>query len=258
MMSSLFAKLQRKPNVTFPEPRSDAPLAVIGDIHGCLSLLERLLAKLPNGVPVVCVGDYVDRGPDSLDTLRYLKEHENITCLMGNHEEMLLGFLADPGKEAGRWLRNGGLETLAYSGIAHKAGLTSNPETWTTDALQTASDLLVEKMGDALVDWLGTRPLIHQSGNIVIVHAALDPKEPIPEFDLQRPVPQTMRQTYLWGHPDFFTTARSDGWWVAHGHTIMHQPVIAEGRISLDTGAYATEVLTGAILSPEDVEVISA
>ncbi len=48
----------------------------------------------------------------------------------------------------------------------------------------------------------------------------------------------------LWGHPDFMTTARTDGAWVAHGHTVV--PVAeagadARGRSAVDTGALLHE-----------------
>ncbi len=57
----------------------------------------------------------------------------------------------------------------------------------------------------------------------------------------------------LWGHPDFMITARTDGAWVAHGHTVV--PVAeagadARGRIAVDTGAYYTNRLTAAFIMP--------
>jgi len=41
-----------------------------------------------------------------------------VTCLMGNHERMCLDFLAEPEERGGRWLRNGGLQTVASYGVA--------------------------------------------------------------------------------------------------------------------------------------------
>lgn len=65
---------------------------VIGDLHGCYDLLERLLAKVqfdPGKDRLFSVGDLVDRGPDSIHCLQLLDEPW-FYAVMGNHEEMLL------------------------------------------------------------------------------------------------------------------------------------------------------------------------
>ncbi|MGC1259650.1 MAG: serine/threonine protein phosphatase, partial [Jannaschia helgolandensis] len=54
--------------------------------------------------------------------------------------------------------------------------------------------------------------------------------------------------TMIWGHPDFRTTPRRDGIWVAHGHTVVDVPEIADGRIALDTGAHFSGLLTVGVL----------
>lgn len=71
----------------------------IGDIQGCLSNLEK---ALPHGIKdskfYVFLGDYIDRGPDSLGVLKWLKKNcfknnklkENVVLLMGNHERHLI------------------------------------------------------------------------------------------------------------------------------------------------------------------------
>jgi len=78
--------------------------------------------------PRVFVGDYVDRGENSADVLRTLfalKDDRKVVCLIGNHEDMMLGFIDDPEKKGARWLRYGGLQTLASFGIG---GVTSSSE----------------------------------------------------------------------------------------------------------------------------------
>ena len=72
----------------------------VGDIHGCHDLLTALLDGVRGhaaGRPyrLVFLGDYIDRGPDSaavVATVRALQAQspETVTCLMGNHEIMLL------------------------------------------------------------------------------------------------------------------------------------------------------------------------
>ncbi|MEC4575711.1 polynucleotide kinase-phosphatase [Streptomyces virginiae] len=79
------------------------PFDIIGDIHGCSSELETLLAKLgyedgvhPEGRTAVFVGDLVDRGPDSPGVLRRVMgmvRSGNALCVPGNHENKLGRYL---------------------------------------------------------------------------------------------------------------------------------------------------------------------
>ncbi len=92
---------------------------VIGDIHGCLDPLRRLMAQLrpSEADEVIFLGDYVDRGPDSRGVIEYLLTlRGRYTFLMGNHERMFLDFLQ--GKERALFLYNGGAATLeSYGGF---------------------------------------------------------------------------------------------------------------------------------------------
>ena len=71
----------------------------IGDIHGCLHLLNSLIEKIrfDNDDVIIFLGDYIDRGydaPGTIDRLiKFNKEHKKCVFLRGNHEAMLLGFL---------------------------------------------------------------------------------------------------------------------------------------------------------------------
>ncbi len=82
---------------------------VVGDIHGCLEPLERLLTKIAprSDDEVVFVGDYIDRGPQSREVVdRLLGLPFRCVFLLGNHERMLLDFLAGEDEEI--YLENGG------------------------------------------------------------------------------------------------------------------------------------------------------
>lgn len=242
MISSWIAKL-RGNSPEFAAISPDAPLFVIGDIHGRADLLLRALAKLTPGVPIVCVGDLIDRGEQSSEVLSLLADRPDILCLKGNHEDMLLQFLDDPVAHGARWLRYGGLQTLASFGVT---GVT---ETSPAEARVTARDALKVNMGPDLENWLRRLPLSHQSGNLVVVHAAANPRVEMRE---QQP------RHLLWGHPDFLRVKRSDGLWVAHGHTVVETPYAKDGRIAVDTGAYATGALTIADISAAGVRFITA
>lgn len=232
MIRKLLRRLATGPE--FPAIAPDSPFIAVGDIHGRADLLKRFL-DMRQTYPVICVGDYVDRGDESAEVLHLLQQRPDITCLSGNHEEMMLDFLKNPDKAGPMWLRHGGLQTLASFGVA---GVT---DTSGKEALGAARDALKEAMGPKLMTWLLNLPTRWQSGNVAVVHAGADPLFSIAD---QR------TKTLHWGHPDFAKTGRKDGVWVIHGHTIVDAPIGHAGRIAIDTGAYATGRLTTALVEP--------
>ena len=92
---------------------------VIGDIHGCVEELRRLIEALPlrGGDSVVFLGDYIDRGPDSAAVVAYLislrQQLDGIewVFLKGNHEDMFLSYLGLDGQHGDMFLINGGNAT---------------------------------------------------------------------------------------------------------------------------------------------------
>ncbi len=201
-------------------------MAVIGDVHGRADLLARALED-SRGIPTVCVGDYIDRGPQSADVLAMLRARPDVTCLAGNHEDMLLAFLDAPEQAGPTWLRHGGEATVESFGL--------NGDLARGGPLADLRDALAAAMGEDLIGWLRDLPVLHINGNVAVVHAAADPAKPLDQQD---------RRTLLWGHPGFARGRRRDGMWVVHGHTVVAQPSLANGRIAVDTGAYATNRLT--------------
>jgi len=233
-----------------PPPRPDEPFLAIGDVHGRADLvieLDGLVEAECPGRTVVFLGDYVDRGEHSREVLELLMalspdSAPPVICLAGNHESMMLEFLDQPETAARRWLRNGGLQTLASFGAAPPAGGLDDPET-----LVVLRDRLACAMGDEMIAWLRARPLMWHSGNVWAVHAGADPDLPMAE---QAP------QTLLWGHAGFLRGQRSDGQWVVHGHTVVDRPQVRDGRIAVDTGAYATGRLSAAIIASDGVRFL--
>mgnify|MGYP001170460899 CR=1 FL=1 len=71
---------------------SEHKVWVIGDIHGFKKTLDALIIKLDLGPEdiVICLGDMVDRGPDSVGVVELFRGRDNLYALKGNHEEMLL------------------------------------------------------------------------------------------------------------------------------------------------------------------------
>lgn len=73
---------------------------MIGDIHGCYNLLTSILTKWnPVEEQLVILGDYIDRGPDSLKVIQkimQLSRDYDVVTLSGNHERLLLSWLEKP------------------------------------------------------------------------------------------------------------------------------------------------------------------
>ena len=228
----------------------EQPFVAIGDIHGRADLLlelDGLIKARCSDWPVVFLGDYVDRGEQSRDVLGLLMSVSRestppVTCLMGNHERMLLDFLDNPVGNESRWLRNGGLQALASFGVAMPRGDTNDPAVF-----EDLHDRLSDAMGDKMIAWLRALPLKWRSGNVWAVHAGADPDLPMTEQP---------DDVLLWGHSAFRQTPRPDGHWVIHGHTIVDIAQIQRGRIALDTGAYATGRLSAAGISADGVDFI--
>ncbi len=221
----------------------ERPIAVIGDVHGCDDLLARMLDWLGREAPdhrPVLVGDLMDRGEDSAGVLRRVMGRPEVVALKGNHEAMCLAFLDEPEAQGQQWLRNGGLQTLASFGLRRPG-----PE---PEELRDAAARLRDAMGEAMVDWLRARPLWWRSGNVAVVHAGADPRRPLEDQE---------EAVLLWQRPRRGERARTDGVWVVHGHTIVPEPEVAPGRINVDTGAFATGVLTAVLMEPGAVRFVA-
>jgi bis(5'-nucleosyl)-tetraphosphatase (symmetrical) len=124
----------------------------IGDIQGCNDELQTLLARVRFSADrdqIYFVGDLVNRGPASLEALRFVHAlADNAVVVLGNHDLHLLA--------------------VAY-GIRHNR------------KADTLDDVLTARDRDRLLEWLITRPLAHsaqrQDGNTdLIVHAGLVPQ----------------------------------------------------------------------------------
>ncbi|MDB6139613.1 MAG: serine/threonine protein phosphatase, partial [Verrucomicrobiaceae bacterium] len=89
----------------------------IGDVHGCLTALQRLDKELAFGPEdkVIALGDYIDRGPDSkgvIDYLISLGRRARLVTLRGNHEVMMLAARTSGVDYMLSWLGVGGEATM--------------------------------------------------------------------------------------------------------------------------------------------------
>jgi serine/threonine protein phosphatase 1 len=203
----------------------------IGDIHGRSDLLLLLLEAIERDAQgrsrhLVFLGDYVDRGPASagvVSTLRRLQEEgpDSITCLMGNHEAMLLDALTDPAAES-LWLMNGGSRTLA----AFEA----------RGAQELPADVLA---------WLAALPIRSEDDRRHYVHAGFRPG---------RTIAQQLPDDFLWIREPFLSAEFDFGKHVVHGHTALMggRPDARTHRTNLDTAAAYGGPLTAGRFGPED------
>lgn len=261
----MFRKLFSKDQID-TDPQIDSlnillPLAVetphflVGDIHGRHDLLTRMIEKIRtrfdgmtdhDAAKVVFFGDFVDRGEDSravLTDLMALDQDDAVVCLMGNHEKMLLQFMEKPAKNGRRWLRYGGLQTLASFGVR---GIHERME---SEDLEDAAAQFEDLLPEGMLDWIKNLKLTYQTGNLLCVHASVDPTVPIEEQS---------KSALLWGHPEFENTPHPSGLTIAHGHTIVAKAGKVNHRLQLDTGSYATGKLSAALVLGEDVEILQA
>jgi len=120
---------------------------VIGDIHGCWRTLQGLLEKIewnPARDELWLVGDFVNRGPRSLEVLRWaVAHHDQVTAVLGNHDLHLLG---------------------------RACGVAAAKKSDTLDEILEAADR------EELLEWLRQLPLMHQFGRFILVHAGLAPE----------------------------------------------------------------------------------
>ncbi len=124
----------------------------IGDLQGCFQSLLRLMSLLhfdPRHDRLWFVGDLVNRGPESLQVLRYIKNlGPAAVTVLGNHDLFLL---------------------------AVAAKLTPLRKKDTLASILEAADR------DELMTWLRQQPLLHREGEYVLVHAGLLPQWSVEE-----------------------------------------------------------------------------
>lgn len=120
-------------------------LFAVGDLQGCLESLKGLLEQLPKSAHIIFVGDIVNRGPQSLKTLRKVKklcDSGRAEMVLGNHDLHLLAVAAGAGR-------------------VHRK--------------DTIGEILEARDCDELIDWLRKQPLIINTPGTVFVHAGIPP-----------------------------------------------------------------------------------
>lgn len=242
----------------WPTGKADGQLIyAVGDIHGCYDQLRRLLAQIESDAhdrargrtaSVIFCGDYVDRGPASrqvLDALCWLKRWRpfHVVFLKGNHEQVMLDYLATPDRAAD-WLRFGGAATLQSYGVTAPAF--DDP----ADAHRAARDDLLERLPVSHLRFLESLELMIGVGDYAFVHAGIRPGVALAKQS---------EDDLLWIREEFLEIAGPHDRIIVHGHTWdSDQPQVRPHRIGIDTGAYETGVLTAIRIEDDSVTMLSA
>lgn len=190
---------------------------VIGDLHGCVDELDRLLDALAPGAAdtVCCLGDYIDRGPSPRGVIERLLRlrHEGPQCvfLKGNHEDMFLSYLGYPGHYGDAFLYNGGETTMASYGIQGRRGAEA-----------------VACLPPSHLAFLRALEMRRTFGRFLCVHAGI---RPTCALDQQND------EDLLWIREEFILSEHLFPFTVVFGHTpqrevLVHLPF----KIGLDTG----------------------
>jgi serine/threonine protein phosphatase 1 len=147
----------------------------IGDIHGDMEALERVLAKLPRpdaGDTLVLLGDYVDRGPRSRDVVEFVRSElpkrfpGKLVVLRGNHEDGWLRVASGGWPEFIVPKSNGCLATLRSWTGAPQSESMPTPDEW--NAMSMGSFFPEE-----IVDWMMGLPYWYEDEHAIYVHAGL-------------------------------------------------------------------------------------
>jgi serine/threonine protein phosphatase 1 len=188
----------------------------VGDIHGCLDKLERLMEEIgpdPRKDTLIFLGDYIDRGPDSRGVVEFILDiretHPRVACLMGNHEEMFLDFIRDQSNRALYFL-NGGRATLKSYG------------------LDAEGPVREKDIPETHLRFFRTLLLHYEWADFIFVHAGLRPGVPLEKQD---------REDLIWIRNTFIFGPWEGEKKVVFGHTPFRHPYESSRRIGIDTGA---------------------
>jgi len=209
-----------------------ADIYAIGDVHGHLDALERLLEKLQPDLEqdrLVFMGDYIDRGPHPKGVVDYVLRLKDsappgkVICLKGNHEAMFLNFLK--GQDLELFLVNGGLSTIR--------------DYWGNDWSRLEQMVLPPEHER----FFRELQLYYETPEYIFVHGGLRPGVPVAEQG---------EEDLLWIRGEFIAAMDDFGRKVIFGHTPFRQPLILPNKIGIDTGAAYGNALTCLKLPQEE------
>jgi serine/threonine protein phosphatase 1 len=231
---------------------ADRVVYAVGDIHGRCDLLAALLTGVEQHARqsgyvchvVVFLGDYLSRGLDSRAVLERVRTwrpdlpdlpgRAKVVALKGNHEDLALRFLGGD-LEAGRhWFDYGGLSALAHYGVVAPDPLARDVAT-----LMALRQGFEQALPPEHLAFLRDLAISHREFDYCFVHAGVRPGVALAD--------QTAHDQ-MWIRKRFLESHAEHGAMIVHGHSIHAEPEVHANRIGIDTGAYASGVLTCLVL----------
>lgn len=230
----------------------------IGDIHGQFDMLRAAHDRIErdrratgdDAAPVVHLGDFCDRGPDTAGVIGLLAdgiaEGRPWRAVMGNHDRLFRDFLqsgalTDARLRAGlNWLsyNMGGRETLRSYGIDVDGDLP--PE--------RLHDQAMAAVPDSHKQFLAGLETYIELDDLILVHAGILPGVALKDQD---------EEDLVWIREEFLYDTRDHGKLVVHGHTPVDAPMHCGNRVNLDTGAGFGDPLTAAVFEGRDCWVLT-
>jgi len=212
---------------------------IVGDVHGEYKSLLSLIDKMPLNSQLIFVGDLVDRGMESAQVVRFVRDNK-LLCVKGNHELMMVEygrkFIKDVEEyrtidQDNMWLQHGGKETLLSYGLISMQGnqMIVHP---------FIKDFIFQFKDD--INWMDKLPIYieldkkHSSGRTIVVsHSAIasvwggrDDKALESEFN----------NTVLWGRKKPLDV---EPIFNIFGHTTQQYMADIQGHyVNVDTGCY--------------------
>lgn len=229
----------RSPIAPAPAVPAGHRIYAVGDVHGCLAELDRVLAMIEDDdahrpaaeTMLIFLGDLVDRGPDSagvLDRLLTLSTtRAGVRFLKGNHEEVFLHALSGEKDALRLFCRVGGRETILSYGVSaaeYDALDYGDLAARMQELIPAAHRAFVAGFEDMIV-----------AGDYAFVHAGIRPEVALDE---QR------GSDLRWIRETFLDYRRPHPKVIVHGHTITSDVDRRPNRIGIDTGAYASGKLS--------------
>jgi serine/threonine protein phosphatase 1 len=199
----------------------------IGDIHGCLDKVQRLIEKLnydPAADRLIFLGDYIDRGPASKGVIDFMikLKHGNTdnVFLMGNHEDNFLTYIqaCKSPMRSSYWLKEpfftgGGIATL---------------QSYVPDLQDPYAERLIDAIPPEHLSFFIDLQLYWTDKDYIAVHAGVRPGIPLK---------QQYENDLLRIRAPFLHNPHGLGKCVVFGHTPFSTPLRHHDKIGIDTGA---------------------
>lgn len=227
----------------------------ISDVHGQFKKFEELLHFWnPDNEQLVLLGDYIDRGPDSLSVLKlihYLEKHYGAIVLRGNHEDLFLTWFNEPDDPDDYYFHHLGLYTMiSFINDAKQNRKTRPPKNLSSRVVRD----YIRDTYPEIIELMNNTKLYYETSYYIFVHAGFNTN--------LRDWKNSTEKDLLWIRNEFIFRKNETGKIAVFGHTntfLLHNNTNNDGiwidswgsKIGIDGGAGSGRHLNGVVLSPD-------